>query len=132
MKHSLISSILIALVVIIFGAIITIFVTNYRVDVIPREPNPLPPISTNECGIESCNGLDIVCSTQPAEVCPAIYKLGDKCRQFAECTKIDGQCQQVENPQFTECKSCVERCEQQYKDNPDSSKVFMCESECGE
>lgn len=130
MKNSFISSILIALIIIILGLVVALFVSNYRVDIIPKEPNPLPPSSHNECGIESCNGLDIVCSTQPAEVCPAIYKFGDKCRQFAKCGKIDGQCQQIENPQFTACKSCVESCEQQYKD--DTEKLFICESTCGE
>lgn len=85
---------------------------------------------TRRCGIESCHGLDIVCGNNPPEVCTEMYQLGDKCRKFAKCQRVDGTCQQVENVEFDTCKSCVQKCENSFPNNPE--KAFSCESECGE
>lgn len=83
-----------------------------------------------QCGLENCHGLDIVCGPNPAQVCTEIYMIGDKCRQFAQCGIINGSCQQIDNPQFTTCKTCVENCEKNHQG--DSNQSFACESICGE
>lgn len=95
----------------------------------PDQPvSATPPVS--QCGIENCHGLDIVCGANPADTCTMMYQLGDTCRQFAECGQVDGVCQQIENPQFTACKHCVQKCEADFPN--DSEKAFACESTCGE
>lgn len=126
-------NLIVAIIILILTIIGILIWNNYQIQFIPKTENPINPPSlfSNECGIENCHGLDITCG-KPAEICNAMYQLGDKCRQFAQCGKVDGQCQQIENPQFIACKTCVQNCEQKYKNNPDSSNVFMCESECGE
>jgi len=86
------------------------------------------PKSSNTCGIENCHGLDIVCGPHPAQICTEIYELGDKCRQYVQCSLEDGVCRQTENPQFTACKNCVEKCSE--KDEKDQIKLFECESRC--
>ena len=98
--------------------------------ILPDESSPGAPQASDECGIENCHGLDIVCGPNPAEMCTMIYQLGDKCRQFAQCEVVDGVCQQIENPQFIACKSCVQECEQDFPNDPE--KAFECESTCGE
>jgi hypothetical protein len=82
------------------------------------------------CGIENCHGLDIVCGKNPAQMCTEMYQLGDKCRQFAECGAVNGACQQIENPRFTACKLCAQKCDRDFPNDPD--KAFTCESNCGE
>jgi hypothetical protein len=95
--------------------------------ILPDPTNPDTPPTSDDCGIANCHGLDIACG-KPVEMCTAIYQLGDKCRNFAQCGKVNGKCQQIENPQFTACKACVQKCEQDFVNQPD--KAFMCESEC--
>ena len=90
----------------------------------------LNPPDDESCGIENCHGLDIVCGPNPAEVCTMEYRFGDKCRQFAKCGVVEGTCQLIDNPQFTTCKACVEKCEGDYKN--DTDRLFTCESKCGE
>ena len=80
------------------------------------------------CGIENCHGLEIVCGSKPAQICTEIYMLGDRCRQYAQCSLENGVCQQTENPQFTACKNCVEKCSEKYE--KDQIKLFECESHC--
>jgi hypothetical protein len=82
------------------------------------------------CGIENCHGLDIVCGPNPARMCTEMYQLGDRCRQFVECRVVDGKCQQIDNPQFTACKACAQKCESDFPSDPD--KMFTCENKCGE
>ncbi len=81
-----------------------------------------------ECEIENCHGLEIECGPDITEFCTEVYQLGDKCRNFASCEIINGECQLAENQQFEECKSCVEDCLQQFPD--DGDKAFECESNC--
>lgn len=104
-------------VLIILTAII--FLSKYQ-------QNDFPNVS-EQCGIENCHGLNIVCG-KPAEICTMIYQLGDKCREFAQCGLVNNVCQQIENPQFTACKSCALKCENDFPNDPD--KAFMCESNC--
>lgn len=80
------------------------------------------------CGRENCHGLDIKCGPNPAEVCTAMYALGDKCLQYAECAIVDGQCGLKLSERFNTCKSCVDKCSKQYQS--DVVKMFECESQC--
>ena len=84
--------------------------------------------SIKTCGIENCHGMEIICGSKPAEVCTAMYQLGDKCRQYAKCSLQESTCQQEKNPQFTNCKNCVESCLEKYK--KDQIKIFKCENQC--
>lgn len=93
-------------------------------------PSPVETPSTAKCGIENCHGMDITCGNKPAEVCTEMYALGDRCRQFAQCGVVSGTCQQIENPKFSACKSCVQNCLEKYPDDP--QQQFSCESSCGE
>ena len=90
-------------------------------------PQPMPPV-TAACGIENCHGMDITCGPNPAEMCDMMYALGDKCRQYAQCSVVNGACTQVSNPAFDTCKSCVERCQQQFTD--DQMGLWECEGKC--
>lgn len=92
----------------------------------PIVPSPRPRV----CGIENCHGLDIICGEHPAEMCTMLYQLGDKCRALARCEVVAGTCGLVENPEFTACKNCAQRCERDFPDDP--GKAFACESACGE
>lgn len=96
-------------------------------------PNEIEPAITpvaGQCGIENCHGLDIVCGPNPAEMCTAMYQFGDRCRQYAKCGLINGKCQEIQNSKFNECKTCVKKCEDQYKNNDD--QMWMCEIKCGD
>lgn len=88
-------------------------------------PDPSPPTQGADCGIQSCHGLDISCGPAVPEFCTTEYRLGDFCRQFAECGVVEGQCQFIETETFVSCKSCVEQCE---KGDPEAS--FACEEQC--
>ena len=105
---------------------------NYRCTGVknPDTKQNSKPDTTSACGVENCHGMNIVCGSHPAEMCTEMYQLGDKCRQYAECGVVNGACQQVENPKFTECKNCVYKCETLFPNNPD--KASNCESACGE
>jgi hypothetical protein len=95
----------------------------------PDQTNPGDSASSGQCGVANCHGLDIECGT-PVQMCTQMYQLGDKCRQYAKCGVASGKCQQIESPEFTACKSCAQKCE---NDNPnDPDKAFVCESQCGE
>jgi len=83
---------------------------------------------STDCAIENCHGMDIECGPNPPDACTEIYMLGDKCRQYAKCGVQDGVCRQIEDAQFTQCKSCVQACADAHQD--DNIGVFECESEC--
>jgi len=99
-----------------------------------EELTPVPPsdqgVSNPQCGIENCHGLDITCGANVPERCTALYQLGDRCRQFASCGIIDGSCGLVKSAEFDECKSCVDKCAEDFKD--DVIQNSNCESKCGE
>lgn len=103
---------------------------NYQIQVQERPDKPikLPPQISGNCGIENCHGLDITCGSDVPQACDMMYAAGDNCRQFASCQTIDGQCKLEKTPKFDSCKSCVEKCELNYKD--DQIKFFDCESKC--
>ncbi len=84
--------------------------------------------SPGACSLENCHGLNIVCGSNPPDVCTEIYEIGDKCLQYAKCGVQDGKCQQIQNSQFTQCKSCVQKCIDANEN--DNMKLFECESKC--
>ncbi len=108
------------------------FRNNYQIQVQerPGEPIKLLPQISGKCGIESCHGLDISCGPNIPEVCSMMYAAGDNCRQFVSCRLTNGQCKLEKSPRFDSCKSCVEKCEQDFQG--DQVKFFECESECAE
>jgi len=79
------------------------------------------------CGLENCHGTDLSCGSKIPQVCNAIYQIGDKCRQFANCENINGNCRLNKTSQFEKCKSCVDECIKKF-DN--SEEVFACEEKC--
>lgn len=80
------------------------------------------------CAVENCHGMDIKCGPNPPDACTMMYGIGDKCLKYAKCGVIDGKCQQIQNPQFTQCKSCVQACIDANKN--DNIKLFDCEGNC--
>lgn len=128
-NKTLIYSLLAAFVAI--AAVIYIW-NNYQIQIQDRTDKPIaiPKSGSKQCGIESCHGLDITCGPNVPEVCTMMYMAGDNCRQFVNCEVIDNQCQQTASPEFDACKSCVQKCEQDFKN--DSIKFFECESSCVE
>lgn len=86
------------------------------------------PTTGAKCGLENCHGMDMVCGPNPVEICTEIYMAGDNCRQFASCETTNGKCQLAKSPKFDACKSCVEKCTADNKDNP--TNFFQCESKC--
>jgi hypothetical protein len=88
------------------------------------ETTPAPTLSPI-CEFTSCHGLDLTCGPNPPEVCTGEDQLGDKCRQYAFCSKTDDTCQLVTTPRFDTCKSCVEKCT---GINP--AELLSCEELC--
>mgnify|MGYP003395381822 CR=1 FL=1 len=82
------------------------------------------------CGIENCHGLDITCGENIAEICTMEYRLGDFCREYASCAVVDGQCRLVEDPLFAKCRTCVQQCSLDHRDDPIAA--FNCELRCRE
>jgi putative hemolysin len=87
------------------------------------------PVGDNaKCGRENCHGLDIKCGPNVAEICTMEYRLGDKCLALADCGVVDGVCRQIPNVAFDACKTCVQKCETDFKN--DQAKLFECENKC--
>ena len=76
----------------------------------PGEKEPVKSTEPLECRISNCHGLEIECGLKAPFFCDAQYILGDMCRRFARCEMIEGQCQLVKEPEFEECRACVEKC----------------------
>jgi hypothetical protein len=121
-------------IIVLVSIILSVFIwNNNQVQLVekPEKPAMLPPQISEKCGIENCHGLDIACGPNVPEACTMSYMLGDKCRQYASCEKRDGKCQLAGSSQFESCKSCVKKCESQFRDD-EPDKLFTCESKCGE
>lgn len=124
----------------IYGAIAVLFLiglsvfiwNNYQIQIQERVEKPikLPPQISGKCGMENCHGLDITCGPNVPEICDMMYAIGDNCRQYASCQVVNGQCRLEKTSKFDICKSCVEKCEQGFKD--DGFKFFECGSRCSE
>ena len=120
-------------IAILFLIGLSLFVlNNYQIQVQERPDKPikLPPQISGRCGIENCHGLNITCGPNVPETCDLMYRVGDNCRQYASCQKTNGQCQLVKTKKFDECKSCVGKCEQNFKNDP--INFFQCENKCTE
>ena len=52
------------------------------------ETTPAPTLSPI-CEFTSCHGLNLNCGPNPPQACTADYQLGDKCRQYAFCSKAN-------------------------------------------
>jgi len=94
----------------------------------PVTCSPISFTSPSVCAVENCHGLDIQCGSNPPDVCTMIYQVGDKCLKYATCGVQNGTCGQTQNSQFTQCKTCVQKCIDTNKD--DNIKLFECESGC--
>ena len=89
----------------------------------------IPTSSSDEnCQLTSCHGLEVSCGYSTLKACTAIYALGDRCRQFAKCEAVEGECQLIKDEKFNSCKACVENCVKKYP--KDGIKQFDCESKC--
>ena len=81
------------------------------------------------CALQTCHGFNnISCGSNPPDVCTEMYEVGDKCLQYAKCGIKDNKCQPIENSEFTQCKSCVQKCIDDNKNN--DQKEFECENKC--
>jgi len=90
---------------------------------------PVGEIPKDSCSLETCHDFNnISCGSNPPDVCTEIYMIGDKCLQYAKCGVQNGKCQQIQNTQFTMCKSCVQKCIDVSKDN--TTELFECENKC--
>lgn len=128
-NKNLIYGIILMFFIVVFG----IFIWNYKKIEVHESPDnqiTLPTETLGECGIENCHGLDITCGQNVPEFCSDIYRAGDNCRQFVSCQTIEGQCKLDRSSRFDSCKTCVEKCEQEYPN--DQIKFFECESSCAE
>jgi hypothetical protein len=84
--------------------------------------------SNEKCGIENCHGLDIICGENVADFCTMEYQLGDSCRKFARCEMRNGKCQMTPSDNFDECKTCVEKCKDDFSES--DPEIWNCESDC--
>ena len=79
------------------------------------------------CGLLNCHGVDAACGFDAPQMCDAMYRMGDFCRQYISCQVVDGQCRAVTREPFETCRACVLECEK-IKDDP--AGAFACESTC--
>ena len=118
-------------IAILFLVGLSLFIwNNYQIQIQERPDKSikLPSQISGQCGMESCHGLDITCGSNVPEACDLMYRAGDTCRQFASCQTVKGQCQVELSPRFDNCKSCVEKCEQEFPNG--QAEFFECESSC--
>jgi hypothetical protein len=78
------------------------------------------------CGVENCHGLEVSCGSNLPLVCTETYQEGDRCRQYASCQIVGGNCALVIGKEFNDCKTCVEAC----LEKKDSRDIYRCESHC--
>ncbi|MCX6800926.1 MAG: hypothetical protein NTZ73_01945 [Candidatus Diapherotrites archaeon] len=109
---------------------------NIKWELIPPENckciNNQCRLATEKCGITNCHGLDVTCGfvTKP-QACTAVYELGDRCRKYASCGTINGECLHKLEKKFEQCKSCVEKCKDEFGNDPGNYiNLFKCEAKC--
>lgn len=99
-----------------------------------RDTLPLPTVTgsgstSGTCQFTSCHGLNLACGMSEPRMCTMEYQLGDKCRQYAQCTSAsDGTCSLVKSPEFDTCVSCVKGCSKDAGSDPVAA--FDCEARC--
>ncbi len=75
-----------------------------------------PTNGIQNCGPQQCHGLDITCGPNGPQACTMEFRIpDDACLQYVRCQVIDGVCQHA-NPQFAQCKQCVEQCKAENQD----------------
>lgn len=116
-------------VVVLVGVV---FLNNFEISFRERinKPITIPVQILGKCGIEGCHGMDVNCGPKVAEMCDEMYVIGDGCRQYVKCAKVQGVCQIVENLKFEACKSCVKECISKTAGN--DIALSQCESTCME
>jgi len=82
----------------------------------------------DQCVITNCHGLTITCGPQEPAMCTMMYGFGDRCREHARCSVIDGTCRPITNDAFEACVSCVRDCEVAHPN--DMPEAFACEGRC--
>ncbi|NTV28573.1 MAG: hypothetical protein HGA80_00635 [Candidatus Omnitrophica bacterium] len=82
--------------------------------------------AADSCLMQPCQGLELSCIESAPQACTAMYRLGDFCRQFAGCERVDGECRLVKAPEFAVCQSCVQECER----IKEPVLAFDCEAGC--
>lgn len=99
----------------------------------PRDQEPVVPPAipdaVSSCGVTNCHGMEVTCGdvSDGGLMCTMEYRLGDFCRQYVDCSVVDGMCQPVKDPRYETCVSCVETC---LSDAKDPSDAFSCEESC--
>jgi hypothetical protein len=78
------------------------------------------------CGVENCHGLEVSCGPNLPLFCTETYEVGDRCRQYASCQIVNGNCSLVTGKEFDDCKTCVEMC----LEKEDSRDLYRCENQC--
>lgn len=97
--------------------------------VAPTAPVTTAPTGSDQkCGFTTCQGIDLQCGSNVAEVCTMVYLPGDRCRQFARCSNDGGTCHLVASPEFDRCKDCIKNCMRRFGN--DTAGVFGCEKTC--
>ncbi len=91
--------------------------------------NYSPSYTKMRCGIENCHGLDITCGPNIPKQCTEEYQFGDRCRKYASCTIVEGQCLPSLSDKFFRCRECVYECKKKYADN--YVLLSDCEINCG-
>lgn len=89
--------------------------------------NQVVSAQESNCGLLNCHGVDAACGFDAPQMCDAMYRMGDFCRQYISCQVVDGQCRAVTREPFEACRACVLECEK-IKDDP--AGAFACESTC--
>ncbi|OGG32262.1 hypothetical protein A3I51_00960 [Candidatus Gottesmanbacteria bacterium RIFCSPLOWO2_02_FULL_38_8] len=115
----------------LFVIVVVVFIwNNYQIEISERSIKPIrpPAIISGECGIEQCHGLDITCGPNIPEGCTTEARIDDVCRQHARCEKVGRECRLTKEPEFEDCRSCIEKCNQE----EDPEKAFQCAGGCGE
>lgn len=107
--------------------IISLLLLSFKIFFDRAESNPIDLPFSDQCYVQGCHGLDFTCDNQEVQMCDLMYQIGDGCRQYASCEKVEGSCMPKYTTEFTACKTCVEECMEKYGDNPE---VFQCESQC--
>jgi len=93
----------------------------------PIDPLPSSPNGTS-CGVTNCHGMEVTCGdvSEGGVMCTMEYRLGDFCRQYVDCSVVNGTCQKVKDPRYETCVSCIETC----LGIEDPTDAFSCEERC--
>ncbi len=94
---------------------------------VPTTPPAMTP-GQSACGFTTCHGADLACGTNPPDICTMEYRIGDRCRQYAQCDTGNGSCTLVIGQKFASCKACADRC--QIQAGPDNLAALSCEEKC--